>query len=217
MVARVHAVHIGPDPRPEIRQPLHGLQIGLVLPGLRGEDHPALLEQLGEAGVGTGLLGAGDRVARNAEHAVGQCGGERIGHGALHRAHIRDRGARLQVRCCVHRGGAHGQHGHGQHHEVRSRHGLADVGGHQVGIAQLEDAGPVGGAGVGHAHLAHHPGRPSGQDHRGADQAAAHNGHTRIDHLAHGAQPFMKADSASKTARLCSSRPMVTRRWLGRP
>ena len=37
--------------------------------GRRGQQRPAALEQLGEAGIGAGIFGAGDRVRRDEVHA----------------------------------------------------------------------------------------------------------------------------------------------------
>ena len=62
----------------------HGLDIGAEQPPERGElfdrlgvgafgrrqDAPAVLEQLGKAGIGTGMLGAGDRMGRHEMNVV---------------------------------------------------------------------------------------------------------------------------------------------------
>ncbi len=40
----------------------------------RRQDAPAVDEELGETGIGAGILGAGDRMRRHEMHAVGRCG-----------------------------------------------------------------------------------------------------------------------------------------------
>ena len=64
----------------------------------RRQDAPAVLEQLGEAGVGAGMFGAGHRMAGHEMNAAGRCGAASRDHGRLHRADIGDDGAGLQMR-----------------------------------------------------------------------------------------------------------------------
>ena len=57
-----HDLDIGAERLPERRAP--SPTAAASVPSARRQDAPAVLEQLGEAGVGAGMLGAGDRVGR---------------------------------------------------------------------------------------------------------------------------------------------------------
>ena len=64
----------------------------------RREDAPAADEQFGEAGIGAGMLGAGDRMRRHEMHAGGQMRSHVAHDRALDRADIGDDRAR-RLRC----------------------------------------------------------------------------------------------------------------------
>ena len=62
----------------------------------RRQDAPAAVEQLGKAGVGAGIFGAGDRMAGNEMHASRQMRSHVAHHRRLHRADVGDDRARLR-------------------------------------------------------------------------------------------------------------------------
>jgi hypothetical protein len=66
VVLGVHGVDVGAAAPPEFRQPLQRLRIGA---GQRREDAPAVLEQVGEAGIRTRFFRAGQRMAGDEMHA----------------------------------------------------------------------------------------------------------------------------------------------------
>jgi len=66
-----HELDIGAERAPERGKAFHRGSVGALR---RREDAPAADEQLGEARVGTGMLGAGDRMGRDKMHAGGKCG-----------------------------------------------------------------------------------------------------------------------------------------------
>ena len=76
VVLRRHHLDIGAERAPEGRERLDGGRIGA---GRRRQDAPAVLEEFGEAGVGPGIFGAGDRMGRHEMNALRQM-----------RAHLRD-------------------------------------------------------------------------------------------------------------------------------
>ena len=60
VVGRAHRLDVGAGRLPEGGEAGERLRLGA---GWRRQDHPAFREQRGEAGVGAGIFGAGDRVA----------------------------------------------------------------------------------------------------------------------------------------------------------
>ena len=62
VVLRGHGLDIAPQRPPEGPQPLDRRGVGAVE---RREDAAAVDEQFGEAGIGAGMLGAGDRMRRH--------------------------------------------------------------------------------------------------------------------------------------------------------
>ena len=209
----VHDVHLGAEGGPEIRELADRVRILGPVVRLRSQDYPTALEQFGKARGRAGLLGARDGVSGDDVDRSRDSGAQGVAHADLDRADIGDGGPRLQCRRRCSGCRAHGQNRYGEDHQVGIRHRLGHVAGDQVGIAQSADLRPVRRAGFADGYRAHGAGRAGGSDHRGSDQAAADHRHLRIDQ---GRVP-MKAARASTTARLCSSRPMVRRRWSGRP
>ena len=67
VVLGVHDLDLGARAPPEGGQLADRRRVGARR---RRQDAPAVVEQLGEAGVGPGLLGAGDRVAGDEMHAL---------------------------------------------------------------------------------------------------------------------------------------------------
>ncbi len=115
VVLRVHDLDVAAARAPE-RGEL--VDRGLVGALGRGQHAPAAVEQLGKAGFGAGMLGAGDRMAGDEMHALGHVRGHVAQHRALDRADVGQDGARLQAR--RHRLGerAAGADGRAEDHEV---------------------------------------------------------------------------------------------------
>ena len=84
-----------PKPLPHPADRGHRLGGGL---GRRRQDAPAVAEQLGKAGFGSGMLGAGDRVAGNEMHTRRDMRPQIADHGLLDRADIGQDRAVLQRR-----------------------------------------------------------------------------------------------------------------------
>jgi hypothetical protein len=138
-----------------------------------GQHAVALLEQVGEAGGGAGVLGAGDRMAGNEVHAVGQRRPDVANHRLLDRADVRDDGAGRERR----RDGL-GDRGvradrHAEHHQVRPGDRLGRVGVHRIGDAQpLDDLTRAGAARIARER-AGEPVAAAGKGQGRADQADA--------------------------------------------
>ena len=102
----------------------------------RGHDEPAVDEQARKAGIGTRLLGAGDRMARHEMGVSRQARRQRRDHGAFYGADIRDdrafpQGRRNELRqICV------GADRHAEDHEIGALHCLARI--RRVGIAEFQ-------------------------------------------------------------------------------
>ncbi len=211
MVLIVHGLDLGAHAGPEVRQALHRRVIGAVAGLLRGQDHPAIVEQFGKAGVRSRLLGARDGVAGDDEHGVRRRGVERRCSRRLDRAHIGDGRAGLIAGRRLHGRLADGAHRRGEQHQIGVLDRLGQVGGHVVGQAQLLDAG-LGRALFGHGDEAGQALGPHGARHRAADQAAADDGDLVVDRRGHAGSRRMKAARPAITSRLCCSNPTVMRR-----
>ena len=85
-----HGLDLGAERAPERREPLDRGRVGALG---RRQDAPAVDEQLGEAGVGAGVFGAGDRMRRHEVDAGGQVRRHVAHDRALHRADVGDDGA----------------------------------------------------------------------------------------------------------------------------
>ena len=165
VVGGVHGVHLGAKGTPEIRELAGGVRILGPVVRLRGQDHPAALEQFGKARGGAGLLGARDGVSRNDVDRSGNRSAQGVSHADLDRADVGDRGARLQRRRRRKGRRAHGQDRHGEDHQVCVRHRLGHVAGDEVSVAQGSDLRPVRRAGFADSHRAHGTGCAGGADH----------------------------------------------------
>ena len=95
MMIRRHDLDLGAERGPERAQLLGRVGIGAFR---RGQDAPAVDEELGEAGIGTGMLGAGDGMRGNEMHVGGRCGAMSAHDGALDRADVGDDRARREMR-----------------------------------------------------------------------------------------------------------------------
>ena len=91
---RRHDLDAGAERLPELRQPFDGGCVGVFR---RRQDAPAVDEQLGEAGIGPGIFGAGDRMARNEMDACRAGAAPFAHHGGFHRADVGDDGAGFEV------------------------------------------------------------------------------------------------------------------------
>jgi hypothetical protein len=85
MVAGLHDFHLAAGAAPEFRQLLHRRLVGA---GRRRQDEPAAPEQLGETRLRPGMLGAGQGMAGDEMHMVGQQRAEIADHRLLHRADV---------------------------------------------------------------------------------------------------------------------------------
>ncbi len=186
VVALVHQL----DPRahglPERGQPLHRLGEGRIVGDCRGQDGPAVVEQLREARVRAGEFGAGDGVAGDHEHALWR----RLCHGladrALHRADIGQGGAGLEPRGAGPGHGADRAGRRGQQDQVRVLHSLGRIGDHFIGDAQLDHALAHGGAGVADDDGLGRAVDTGGPHHGRADQAAADHRQSWVHRVGHG-------------------------------
>ena len=95
VVVGVHRVDVGAAAPPEFGQALERCGIGARQ---RREDAPAVLEQVGKAGVGAGFFRAGERMAGDEMHVCRHMRLHLRDHRALGRADIGDDGAGFQRR-----------------------------------------------------------------------------------------------------------------------
>ena len=95
VVLGVHDLDVGAERAPRTRPGARPRPRSA--PARRREDAPAVVEQLGEAGVGARLLGAGDRVAGDEMHALGTARRHRATTDRLDRADVGD--DRAGLRC----------------------------------------------------------------------------------------------------------------------
>jgi hypothetical protein len=114
MIGR-HDLDSGADGGPERAQSFDGVRVGAFR---RGQDAPAVDEQLGETRIGTGMLGAGDRMRWYEMRAGGQIRRHVAHHGALDRADIGNDGAGLEMIGYFLRDGAAGADRNAQDHEI---------------------------------------------------------------------------------------------------
>ena len=157
------------------------------------------------------MLGAGQRVAGDEVHALGQLRPHRRDHRGLDRAHVADRGAGRKVRRDLGGDRAHGAHRHAEDDEI----GALDRRGGAVG--DLGEAEPrrlrpgLGGAGIaGDAHR--RAGAADGVADRGGDQPEPDQRHVPV---AHQARTRTKAPMAAATRAQPSASPTVIRSAAG--
>ncbi len=170
MVQRVHRVDVGAAGAPERTQPLDRVRVGAFR---RGEDAPAVLEQVGEARIGSRLFCTGERGAGN-EVDVGRHMRLHLrDHRRLGRADIGDNRASLQCRRDAFGNRAGRADGHRDDDEVGILHRLRRIG--DVAVAQLQffRAGKRCGASGRDHQLAGQPFPPDDAGERRADQADA--------------------------------------------
>ncbi len=137
MVGR-HDLDVGAEAGPERAQPLDRVRVRAFR---RGENAPAVDEQLGETGVRAGVLGAGHRVRRHEMDAGGQVRRHVPSHGALDRADIGNDRARLQMARDLLRDCAAGADRDAKDDEIGIINGFR-IGFHDgIGNAELLDAG----------------------------------------------------------------------------
>ena len=132
-----HPLDIGAELAPERRELVDRSFVGALR---RRQDAPAVDEQFGEARVGTGIFGAGDRMRRDEMHVRGQVRGHVAQHRALDRADVRHRGALHQMRADLLGDLAAGANRDADDDQVSPFH-RGGVGlDHLIGEAQLGDA-----------------------------------------------------------------------------
>jgi hypothetical protein len=95
MMLRRHRFEIGAEHAPKRRQLVDGGGLG---PFGRGKNAPAADKKFGKAGVGAGMLGAGDWMRRHEVHSGGQMRGHVAHDRGLHRADIGNDRAALEMR-----------------------------------------------------------------------------------------------------------------------
>ena len=197
---------------PELHEPLDRGRLGVLR---RGEDAPAVDEQLGEARVGPGIFGAGDGMARDEMDAGRNVGRHVAHHRGLDRADIGDGRARLEVRADLFRHRAAGADRNADDHQIgagdRGRAGVHDF----VGETQFADALPRRLGSRRRNDFAHDAERARRARDRAADQADADQRQAvEEDWRSHHCRP-KKSLSAATTSRLASSVPTLSRSAFG--
>ena len=213
MMIRRHDLDPGAKRRPERPQLLDRLCRCALR---RGQDTPAVDEQLGETGIGAGIFGAGDGMRRHEMNAGGEMRRHLAHHRALDRADVGDDGARCEVTFDFLGDRAAGADGNAEDDEIGAVGGLRVAVHHAIGNAEFPDPRPGLFRARGGDDFARQTLSTRGARDRTADQSEADQRHpveTRM--RVHGAA--MKSRSASTTSRLASSMPMVMRKACGRP
>ena len=155
---------------PERGEPLDR---GGVAARRRREDAPAADEQLGEAGVGPGMLRAGDRMGGHEVHAGGNVRRHCAQHRAFDRADVGYDRARRQMRADLGGDRAAGADRNADDDEIGAFDGRRIGFDHLIGEAELGHP-PAGGGRAGGRHdRARGALRARGSRDRGADQAHA--------------------------------------------
>ena len=193
-----------------MREPLDGGRRGVLR---RGEDAPAVDEQLGETEVGPEFFGAGDGMARDKMDAGRNVGRHVAHHRGLDRADIGDGRARFQVRADVFCYRTAGADRNADDHQVGAGdRGRAAVH-HRVGEPQFADALPRRLGTRRRNDFAHEAERARRARDRAADQADADQRQAVIeDWRSHHPK---KSFSAATTSRLASSVPTLSRSACG--
>ena len=210
-----HHVDIGAELPPEIGQPRHRVGVGARR---RREDAPAVLEEVGQAGVGPGIFRAGDGMRRHEMNLLRQMRGHLGDHRGLDRADIRDDGARFQRRGDRRGNLARGADGHAQDDAIGVADRLGRVG--VIAVAKPELLGALqrlAGPAV-DGDLADGAGLARGEGDRRADQADADQCQLLEKRFGHHAAFALarKSRSADRAASLASTEPMVMRKAFGR-
>src|SRR5262249_4414373 len=181
----------------------------------RGENAPAVDEELGEAGIRPGIFGAGDGVRRHEMHSRGEVGRYGAQDRAFDRTDVRDDRSRRKVRpdLCGHLAACADRDGDDD--EI-SAFGCRGVGfNHLIGEAELSHA-PARGRGAGGGD----DGTRSALRARGARDRRADETHSdQRETIENGLPPHlrpMNSASAATTSRFASSVPTVMRNAFGR-
>jgi hypothetical protein len=176
----------------------------------RCEDAPAVDEEFGEAGIGSGMLGAGDGMGRNEMNVIRQMRCHLANDRGLDRTDIGHDRAGLEERRDLLRDRSASADRNAEDHEVGVRNRFRV--GFQHAVDDAEFGHPRAGffRARGGDDFAGEPVRPRGARDRAADQAEADQRDASEDrrrvHL-----PAMKSRRPSTTRRLASSVPMVMR------
>ena len=139
----------------------------------RRQDAPAVDEQLGEAGVGAGVFGAGDGMRGHEVDAGGQVRRHVANDRAFDRADVGDDGAGLEMRADLGRDRAAGADRDADDHEVGVLRRFGVGGDDLVGEAELDHALARRFRARGRDDLLHDALLARGARDRGADQADA--------------------------------------------
>ena len=191
---------------------------GRVVPSRRRQDAPAAVEQLGEACVGAGMLGAGDRVAGDEMDALAADGADRSrDHRALDRADIGDDRAGFNGRRDGLARWRHSAERRGENDEIGAFHGSRR--------AVVSDVGEVHGLRGFEIRLVSHRDRRCAPPDRARFIARARTSRSarsrERDAVEHGlglrSCHSPNSASAATTARLALSGPIVMRSASGRP
>lgn len=213
MMIRRHDLDLGTHRRPERAQAIGGSRINALR---RGEDAPAVDEELGEAGIGTRMLGACDGMRRHEMDAFRQVRRHIPDDGALDRADVGDDRAGFEMRGDLLRHRAAGADGNAEDDEIGVLHGFRIGRDDLIDDAELHHAcarllRARGGDDLGSQALELRGACDRAPDQAEADQRDA----LEVRGRAH--RPAMKSRRPSTTRRLASSVPMVMRSECGRP
>ena len=144
VMRRVHHIHLAAQALPELLQPLHRRRVGARR---RRHDGPASVEQAGEARLGAGKFRARDGMGGNEIHTGRHMGAHIADHRALDRAHVRQDGARFQMRCDLLRHRSAGPDRHAQQHQIGIGHRASGIGSDR--IAKTQCGGTAAHIGIG--------------------------------------------------------------------
>ena len=132
-----HDLHIRTQRLPEGLHLRHMIRIGARR---RREDAPAIAEELGEAGIGTGMFGPCDRMGGHETDARRQMRRHSRDDRALHRAHIGDNAAGLEMGTDDFGNGSIGADRHTENAKIGVSPGGGEVCLGPVGEAEFHDA-----------------------------------------------------------------------------
>ena len=212
MVLGRHVADLGAEAAPERRQALDRGRVGILR---RREDAPAVDEQLGEARIRTGMLGAGHRMRGHEMDAGRQVRGHVAHDRRLDRPDVGDGRALCEVRSDLLRHRAAGADRNADDDEIGARNRRLVGLDHLIGEAELGDAPARLGRARGRHDRAHGALGARGARDRGADQADTDERQTVVERGdRHRAFPKNSA-SAATTSVFASSLPTVMRSAFG--
>jgi hypothetical protein len=212
MVLRGHRLHVGAEAAPESREPVDRDGIGVLR---RRQDRPAVLEQLGETGVGTRILGSGDGMGRDEMHPGRQVRRHLTDHRTLDGPHVRDDGVGRQHRSDRLGDRAAGPDRDAGDHQVGAPGGAGGVG--MILVAEADFLGPAQHMrrGIGKHDAPREPADTGAPGDRRADEPDPDD-RDAVEERGHDDRS-RKALSAATVARFASSSPIVMRSASGRP